>query len=499
MDHRGCGVIRKYENPQVSATAGNVSFFDSGRKEASAVMQSVAVLSRTGRKLMPTNAYRARKLLKSGRAGIECYKPVFTIRLTDREEGAVQPVEYTCDTGYQHVGISIKSEKHEFVHNQYDMLKDETERHNDCRKYRRVRRNRKRYRKPRFDSRSKKNKDMAPSLRHRMENQIRLFESFCRVLPITTATFEMGKFDTQLLQAIAEGKPLPKGRDYQHGSKYLYQTERMAVFGRDHYTCQICGRSVRDGAILHTHHIGFWMSPPYRSGRISNLLTVCEKCHTAWNHKPGGRLWGIKPKLTNLTAATYMSTVRWAMYRRLVKTHPDVDIHIQYGAKTGITRQERHIAKTHANDAYCIGQFHPLHRCKEVLFAKRRRNSRILARFYDAKYIDVRDGKKKSGAQLSCGRTNRSENRHTEKNERIWRGRKCSGGHVSVRKRHYLFQPGDTVCWKSDRYIVKGAHCNGTRVLLDTGKSVKQTDLQIIRKAGGWALPPGNELPGIRA
>ena len=104
------------------------------------MMQSVAVLSRTGRKLMPTNAYRARKLLKSGRAGIECYKPMFTIRLADREEGDVQPVEYACDTGYQHVGVSVKSEKHEYVHNQYDMLKDETERHNDCRKYRRARR-----------------------------------------------------------------------------------------------------------------------------------------------------------------------------------------------------------------------------------------------------------------------------------------------------------------------------------------------------------------------
>ena len=462
-------------------------------------MQSVAVLSRTGRKLMPTNAYRARKLLKSGRAGIECYKPVFTIRLTDREEGAVQPVEYACDTGYQHVGISIKSEKHEFVHNQYDMLKDETERHNDCRRYRRARRNRKRYRKPRFDSRSKKNKDMAPSLRHRMENQIRLFESFCRVLPITTATFEMGKFDTQLLQAMEEGKPLPAGKDYQHGSKYLYQTERAAVFGRDHYTCQICGRSVRDGAILHTHHIGFWMSPPYRSDRISNLLTVCEKCHTAKNHKPGGRLWGIKPKLTNLAAATYMSTVRWAMYRELVLKHPEIDVHIQYGAKTSVTRKLLHLVKTHANDAYCIGSLHPRHRTAELIYQKKRRNNRILTKFYDAKYIDIRDGKKKSGAQLSCGRTNRSESRRAEKNERIYRGQKISGGHSSIRKYHYLFQPGDTVCWKNASYIVKGVHCNGTRVLLNTGKSVKQTDLQIIRRRGGWALPPGNELPGIRA
>ena len=247
---------------------------------------SVAVLSSTGRKLMPTSNYKARKLLKSGRAEIYAYRPIFTIRLKDRKEGETQPIEYACDTGYQHVGVSIKSEKHEFVHAQYDMLSNETERHNDCRKYRRTRRNHKRYRKPRFDSRSKKNKEMAPSLRHRKENQIRLFESFCKVMPITSATFEMGKFDTQLLQAIANGKPLPEGKDYQQGSKYLYQTEREAVFGRDHYTCQVCGKSVKDGVILNTHHIGYWKG--YRSNRISNLLTVCEHCHTAKNHKPGG-------------------------------------------------------------------------------------------------------------------------------------------------------------------------------------------------------------------
>jgi hypothetical protein len=35
--------------------------------------------------------------------------------------------------------------------------------------------------------------------------------------------------------------------------------------------------------------------------------------------------------------------------------------------------------------------------------------------------------------------------------------------------------------------------------LQKAGKSVKQTNLQIIIKIGGWVLLPGNELPGIRA
>ena len=121
---------------------------------------SVAVISKTGIRLMPTSEYRARHLLKTGKAVIEQYRPIFTIRLTDREDGKTQPIEDACDTGYQHVGVSIKSEKHEFAHAQYDMLSNEAERHNGRRKYHRTRRNRKRYRKPRFDNRPKKNKEM---------------------------------------------------------------------------------------------------------------------------------------------------------------------------------------------------------------------------------------------------------------------------------------------------------------------------------------------------
>lgn len=87
----------------------------------------VFVLSDTSKKLMPTSSYRARKLLKAGKATIYKYRP-FTIKLTQRSDGDTQPIEYCCDTGYQHVGISIKSEKNEFVNEQGDLLADETER-----------------------------------------------------------------------------------------------------------------------------------------------------------------------------------------------------------------------------------------------------------------------------------------------------------------------------------------------------------------------------------
>lgn len=84
----------------------------------------VAVISKTGGKLMPTNEYRARKLLKKGKAVIHKYSP-FTIQLTERETGETQPVELCVDTGYQHIGISVKSEKHEYLREQVDLLPNE--------------------------------------------------------------------------------------------------------------------------------------------------------------------------------------------------------------------------------------------------------------------------------------------------------------------------------------------------------------------------------------
>ena len=52
-----------------------------------------AVLSSTGVRLMPTTCYKARKLLKKGKAVIYQYEP-FTVKLTQRENGDTQPIEY---------------------------------------------------------------------------------------------------------------------------------------------------------------------------------------------------------------------------------------------------------------------------------------------------------------------------------------------------------------------------------------------------------------------
>ena len=87
-------------------------------------MNTVAVVTNTNKPLMPTSPYRARKLLSSGKAKIVKHRP-FTILLVNRSDGNVQEIEYKSDTGYLHVGISVCSEKREFVREQRDLLPDE--------------------------------------------------------------------------------------------------------------------------------------------------------------------------------------------------------------------------------------------------------------------------------------------------------------------------------------------------------------------------------------
>lgn len=448
----------------------------------------VFVLSKTNKKLMPTSEYKARKLLKCGKAIIYKYRP-FTIKLTEREDGYIQPVEYCCDTGYQHIGISIKSESCEYVNEQRDLLKDETEKHNDCRKYRRTRRSKLRYRKARWNNR-KNNlicKDgFAPSIRNKRDRHIDIFKMYYDVIPISSAIFEMGQFDTQILKAMEESRPLPQGIDYQHGEQYGYSTLREAVFARDNYTCICCGKSaIKNKVILNIHHLGYRKGD--RSNRMSNLATVCSNCHTSKNHQKGGRLYDLKPKLKVFKGATFMTTIRWDMFSKLKKTSPDVNFNMTYGALTKLKRKNCNIKKSHSNDAYCMGEFHPKHRNNFRHYKKLRRNNRILSKFYDAKYIDIRDDSIKSGKQIGCNRTNRRELRNSDKNERIYRGQKISKGKIIVRKQHYQYRPYDYIWYQGCRYVVKGVQDKGKRVALQGRLPIPSNKIEKLVHSNGWA------------
>lgn len=63
-----------------------------------------------------------------------------------------------------------------------------------------------------------------------------------------------------------------------------YQNWRKAVYKRDNYTCQSCGKK---GTTLNAHHIKAWKLFPKLRYDISNGVTLCEKCHKDYHKKFG--------------------------------------------------------------------------------------------------------------------------------------------------------------------------------------------------------------------
>lgn len=453
--------------------------------------QCICVISKDGERLMPTlRPGRVRHLLKDGKAKIIKHQP-FTIQLLYECDTFTQPIEICEDVGYNYIGISIKSEAHEYVSAQFDTLKNEKEMHDDARKYRRTRRNHLRYRKPRFDNRRRAKGWIAPSLEHKKQLNIKVVETYVGLTPIEKAYVEIGQFDTMLLKAIQEGKAIPEGCDYQKGPRYNLATLREAVFYRDNYTCQCCKNTIEKGAILRVHHMLYWKGRHGNS--LSELMTCCTKCHTAKNHQKSGKLYGKDVKFADLSGAAFMNAVRYQVVEGIVATLGRSHVQITYGAMTKERRRILKLDKSHANDAFAMGNFHPSDRREFQHFAKKRRNNRVLERFYDAKYIDSRTGKVATGCELSSGRTHRNHEKDTENLHKYRLQLAPKGkGHRSIRRNHYPLQPYDKVLYNGKEYLVKGVHCYGTRVTLDVGKpkpiSVAVTKVKPIYHSGGWIL-----------
>lgn len=453
------------------------------------------IVNEQNQPLMPTtNPKKVRKLLANGKAEIYKREP-FTIKLLYHVEPDNQPIEIGVDTGYQHIGFSVKSEKHEYWSAEYVLLPDEKIHHMDQLMYRRARRSRLRHRRCKFKDRkdadrltNKKEGWLAPSLRNKAERHVDLIRRFSEVCPITSTVLEVGQFDTNVLHAVNAGQKVPYATDYQRGLNYGFDTVREAVFQRDHHTCQICGKTVEQGAILCLHHIGFRNRD--RSNRSSNLLTVCRKCHTSKNHEKGGKLYNLKPAKTVKDAA-FMNSVKWEIVKQVKEL--GIETHITYGAMTKRKRLGKHIEKSHAADAYCIGEFMPSHRSRTKYFNKKRRNNRVLiVRFEDAKYVDKRDGSIKTGQQLSCGRTKRSEPRNGEKNLRKYRGRKVSPGKRPQKHGKSPVEAGDLYRIDGRVCRVIGNNLQSKSLILDWDgsgkrKTRKLEKCELVKKfSGGW-------------
>ena len=146
------------------------------------------------------------------------------------------------------------------------------------------------------------------------------------------------------------------------------------------------------------------------------------------------------------------------------------------------------IDKSHINDAFVIaGGTDQCTRTTNIYRREKlRNNNRSLQKFYDAKYIDSRDGKKKAGKELSSGRTKRSRELNYD-NQRIYRLRKVSKGQIRIRHQHYQLRPYDIVFNTKNNQIeyVKSVVNNGKSIALQSKSYVVPRKLKCLYHVNG--------------
>lgn len=446
----------------------------------------VYVLNKDNKPLMPTNRYaKVRILLKNKMAKVINNKP-FTIKLLYDVGNYTQPISLGIDSGYLNIGFSAISNNRELISGEVKLLQGMSERLKEKRMYRTQRRSRLRYRKPRFNNRTSTKKEgwLAPSIKHKLDSHIRFIEYLRSILPISTINVEVANFDIQKIKNPSIG-----GEDYQNGEKKDFFNLREYILHRDGHKCQNPNCKNKDKEpILQTHHICYYNGD--RTNRPSNLITLCNKCHIPKNHLPKGFLYKWSPKLKSFKDATFMTSVRW----RLIAYLKDLDIktNITYGSITKSNRIAIGLDKTHYNDAFVIAGGTIQRKAKPIRYNQIRRNNRSLEKFYDKKVYDIRDKKVKSGQDLFNGRRTRSNNKNTF-NLRVYRGQTKSKGKRTIRKQRYDYQPKDIVIWQDRKYISKGTHNKGSRIMLiipneEKPKSVSVKEIIPYRYSKGFVV-----------
>lgn len=300
---------------------------------------NVYVLNMENKPLMPTTPARARKMLRDGKATVIQRAP-FTIKLTVRTKKYTQPIILGIDAGSKTVGVSASTEKEELYASEITLRNDIVGLLSDKRQYRRNRRNRLRYRKPRFLNRKKEKGWVAPSIQHKINSHQRIVEDIHKILPISKIIVEVASFDIQKIK-----NPDIGGEEYQQGEQLGFWNVREYVFFRDGHQCQHCKGKTKD-KILNVHHIE---SRKTGGDAPTNLITLCETCHSKYHD---GRIELKVKRGQSFRDSALMGIMRWAFYNKLKEMYSDV--FLTYGYITKNIRINHKLEKNHATDAYCI-------------------------------------------------------------------------------------------------------------------------------------------------
>lgn len=297
-----------------------------------------------GKPLMPTTRHgKVRRLLKDNKAVVVNTCP-FTIKLMYKTSDYKQEIVLGVDAGTKHVGLSATTKSKELYSSEVILRNDVVELLSTRRESRRTRRNRLRYRKPRFENRvkSKRTGWVAPSVRHRIDAHIRIINNVCSILPISRIIIEVAQFDTQKIK-----NPDISGNEYQEGDQLGFWNVREYVLARDGHKCQHCKGKSKD-PILNVHHIE---SRKTGGDSPSNLITLCETCHKEY-HKGNIDLKVKRGK--SLRDAAVMGIMKWKLYEELKSRYDNVSM--TFGYITKYNRIKYGIEKSHTSDAFVISR-----------------------------------------------------------------------------------------------------------------------------------------------
>ena len=319
----------------------------------------VFVLGANGKQLAPTKENKAWFLIRKKRATLVSKYPM-VIQLNKEipdEEICKDEIRLGIDDGSLHVGVALvqKCKTKNKV-----LFKGTIEQRNDVkhlmevrRGYRRYHRQHKRHRQARFNNRSSLKRDgrIAPSILQKRQATIRVICQLNKWVKITNCYLEDVSID---IRALTDGYK-PYRWQYQKSNR-LDENIRKAVIIRDGCKCIECGKS---NCKLEVHHI-----KPRRmngSNTLSNLITLCEKCH----QRTEGKEELFADKYFSLLNSNDNKNLNYASHVMIGKTwlreqlSSVYELNLTTGGDTANKRIDWNIEKSHSNDAICITNLQP--------------------------------------------------------------------------------------------------------------------------------------------
>jgi hypothetical protein len=278
--------------------------------------------------------------------------------------------------------------------------------------YRRNRRNKLWYRKPRFNNRKKGSNWFAPSINRNYDAHIALINKIKKILPITKIVVEAGNFDIQKLI-----NPEIKGKGYQQGNMYGFRNLNDFIIFREKGKCQFCGKE-KDNDTWSFHHV---IGRKTGSDSSFNIALLHSKCHKRVhkNHLEKS----IKSNKSYKESA-FMNMIK----NRFEK---DLNCEMTYGYTTYAKRIELGLSKTHINDAFVIAGGTKQTKCLPISAIQKRKNNRSV--------------------QLNR-----------------------KGFKPSIRRHRYVYQPKDLVTIDNKEYEVVGVFNYGKRIFVKKKDAIKQ-------------------------